>query len=56
MKSPDTFEAELRTIRQELYEETKNMTSEERVAHLRAQTEPIMKKYNFHVIEKFGDH
>jgi hypothetical protein len=29
-----------------IYEETKDMTTEERVAYINAKTEPIEKKYN----------
>ncbi|GHS96013.1 hypothetical protein AGMMS50276_13680 [Synergistales bacterium] len=33
-------------VRVKLYEETKDMTSAEQVAHINARTEPIEKKYN----------
>ena len=40
-----SFEDWLNDVRLKLYEETKNMTTEEHLAWLRAETEPIMKKY-----------
>ena len=45
-RTSDTLEDELDTIRLRLYEEVKNMTAEERIVHLRARAEPIMKQYN----------
>ncbi len=42
----DTFEDELDAIRLRLYEEIKHMTTEEKLAHLEAKTEPVMKEFN----------
>jgi hypothetical protein len=36
---------EIHAIRQDLYEQTKDMTSEEKIAYLRELVEPIHKKY-----------
>lgn len=41
----DDFEDELDAIRLSLYEEVKDMTIEERLAHLKSVTEPIIKKF-----------
>ncbi|MBQ4470374.1 MAG: hypothetical protein II917_09600 [Synergistaceae bacterium] len=41
----DSFEDWLDATRVSLYEEIKDMTPEEHVAYIRAQTEPIMKQY-----------
>jgi hypothetical protein len=41
----DTFEDELDAIRLKLYEETKNMSSEEQIAYLHECTAPFLKKY-----------
>lgn len=41
----DTFEDWLDATRVRLYEEVKDMTIEERIAHLNEKTEPIIKKY-----------
>ena len=41
-----TWEDELEAIREQLYEETKDMTPEEWASYSNAQAEPIMKQYN----------
>ena len=41
----NTFEDWLDATRVSLYEEVKDMTIEERLAHLHEKTEPIIKKY-----------
>ena len=41
----DDFEDELDAIRLSLYEEVKDMTTEEMIAHIHRHTEPIMKQY-----------
>jgi len=46
----DTFEDELDAIRFKLYEETKNMSSEERLDYLRKLTAPVLKKYGITTI------
>ena len=45
----DTIEEELNAIRLELYEEIKDMTPEEEVTYIRAQTAPIIKQYGLKV-------
>ena len=49
-----TFEDELDTIRLEIYEEIKEMTHEEKVAYLRAQTDSIHEKYNIRTVISSG--
>ena len=41
----NSFEEELDAIRIALYEKTKDMTPEEEIAYLRAQTDPIHEQY-----------
>ena len=45
-KKFDTFEEELEAIRLAIYEETKDMTTEEWIAYSIAQAEPVMKEFN----------
>ena len=45
IKNNNTIEDELDRIRVSLYEETKDMTSSERITYIKAQTEPILKKH-----------
>ena len=52
MMSYSTFEEELDAIRVEIYEEIKNMTHEEKIAYLKAQTEPIHAQYGIRVIDE----
>ena len=42
----DPIEAEVDAIRKQLWEETKHMTPEERIADLIRRTEPIMKQFH----------
>ncbi len=42
----DTFEDELNAIRLQLYEETFGMSSEEEIAYIEAQIEPVYKEFN----------
>lgn len=46
----ETFEDELDAIRLELYDETKSMTPEERVAYVNAMAEPIIKEYGLKTV------
>lgn len=46
------IEQDINRIRLEIYEETKGMTPEQRVAHTRKATDETIKKYDFKVIEK----
>jgi hypothetical protein len=41
MKKPNTIEAELDKTRVKLYEQTRDMTCDERVAYFKSLTEPI---------------
>ena len=41
----DMLEVELNAIRLSLYEETKDMTSEEKIAYIKARTEPAVKRF-----------
>ena len=45
----DPVEAEIDAIRQQIYEETKHMTPEERVADLIRRTDPIIKQFHMKV-------
>ena len=42
----DPIEAEVDAIRRQIWEETKDMTREERWAYLDAQSAPLLKKFN----------
>jgi hypothetical protein len=46
----ETFEDELDAIRLGLYEETKNMTHEERAAYINAMAEPVIKEYGLKTV------
>jgi len=50
MKKPDTIEKDVNEIRLKIYEETKNMTLQQRKERLERITNPIIKKYGFKVI------
>ena len=50
MKRADTLEDELNATRVNLYEITKEMTREERVAYIRNQVAPVLKKYNIQTV------
>ena len=53
MRTPDnTIEQDINRIRLEIYDETKDMTPEQRVEHTRNATEETIKKYGFKVIER----
>lgn len=45
----DPIEAEVDAIRQQIYQETKDMTPEERMHYLIRRTDPIIKKYNMKI-------
>jgi hypothetical protein len=47
MKTPNTIEQEINQIRLEIYEETKNMTVQERVARINKIGEEAARKYGF---------
>ena len=50
--SRNTIEAELNATRVKLYEITKEMTREERVAYIRSQVAPVLKKYNIQTVSQ----
>ena len=47
MKNPNTIEQEINQIRLQIFEETKNMTVQERVARVNKIGEEAAKKYGF---------
>jgi hypothetical protein len=49
------MESEINRIRFEIYEETKNLTPEQRVDRTRRITDPIIEKYGFTVIASTKD-
>jgi hypothetical protein len=57
MKTPNTIEQEVNRIRLQIYEETKNMTVDERVERMNKIGENAAKKYGFKILasakEKF---
>ena len=52
MKKPDTIEDEIDRIRLRIYEETKDMTIEERAERLNRIGEAAAKKYGFKRVSK----
>ena len=50
MKTPNTIEQEINQIRVRIYEETKDMTAEERVKRVNRIGEAAAKKYGFRVV------
>jgi hypothetical protein len=55
MKQTDDMESEINRIRFEIYEETKDLTPEQRVERTRRITDPIIEKYGFTVITSTKD-
>jgi hypothetical protein len=47
----NSFEEELDSIRLTIYDEIKDMTTEERVAYFNSQAEPILKEYGMKVVD-----
>lgn len=45
------IEHDINRIRLEIYEETKNMTPEQRVEHTRKVTNETIKRYGFRIVE-----
>ena len=45
-RTDTAIEDEVDAIRQEIWEEIKDMTSAERSAYFRVQTEPVMRQFN----------
>ena len=50
MKTPNTIEQEINQIRLRIYEETKDMTTQERVERVNRIGEAAAKKYGFKVV------
>ena len=47
----NAIERDINRIRLEIYEETKDMTPEQRVEHTRKATDDTIKKYGFRIVE-----
>jgi hypothetical protein len=52
MRNSDDLEDELDAIREELYEDIKDMTPSEMNAYMSAKVEPLEKKFNFKVVSE----
>ena len=52
MKCANTFEDELNEIRVKLYEETKEMTIDDRVRYLKSLAAPILKEYGMKTLNQ----
>ena len=52
MTKPNNIEIELNTIRENLYEDIKGMSPSEMNAYIKAQVDPIHKKYGIHTISE----
>jgi hypothetical protein len=52
MKCANTFEDELNEIRIKLYEETKDMTIDERVRYLKSLAAPVLKEYGLRTLNQ----
>ena len=51
MKTPNTIEKDINIIRLQIYEETKNMTVQERVERVNKIGEAAAQKYGFKIIK-----
>ena len=56
MKNPNTIEQEINRTRLKIYEETKDMTPEQRVERTRRITAPIIEKYGLKVVAHANEH
>ena len=54
MKNLNTIERDINKIRLAIYEETKNMTAQQRKERLEKATNPAIEKYGFKVIPNAG--
>ena len=50
MRKPDTILDEIHATRRKLYEETKNMSTSERVAYFNQRAESVAKRYGFKIV------
>jgi hypothetical protein len=55
MKAPNTIEQEINRIRLQIYEETKDMTPQERAERVNRIGEAVAKKYGFKRIARAKD-
>jgi hypothetical protein len=55
MKNPNTIEDELDATRIKLFEETKDMTSNERIAYINDIAEQTLKKHGIKIVEATRD-
>ena len=55
MKKNNTIEQEINEIRLSIYEETKDMSLDERVEYTRKMAEPVIRRYGLKVIPKAGN-
>jgi len=52
MKKPNNIENELNKIRVDFYETTKNMSSSDKIAYMKAQVAPLHEKYGIHPVNR----
>ena len=52
MKRANTFEDELDEIRIKIYEQTKDMTIDERVVYLKSLAAPVLKEYGLKTLNQ----
>lgn len=52
MKEANTIETELNATRISLYEQTKNMTCEERITYFKSLAAPVHTKYGLHTLNE----
>jgi len=55
MKTPNTIEDEIDRIRLEIYEETKDMTPEQRVQHTNRIGEAIAREYGLRLVDSANE-
>lgn len=55
MRRPNTIEQEVNQIRLQIYEEIKNLSTEERVARVNKIAEAASKKYGFKLVSSARD-
>ena len=55
MKTPNTIEDEIDAIRLQNYEETKHMTPEQRVEHVKRNTADVIRQYGMKVVASVRD-